>query len=121
MMEDEPGNPEDSSPTRIIEGVLSDLELDGLELVVASPEDGEKKEEINNIVVEEVPQADGHEENEQEFFNGDHEEGEEIDKAQPSTPPTIIASLSGPLLEAKFFSFIAPISSSSHHYAHFYL
>lgn len=81
MMEEESGTPEDSLATQIIEGVLGDLQREGLELIVAFLKAGEEEEEINNITIEEVPQDGGQEESEQEVVEGKHDEGEEIDKA----------------------------------------
>lgn len=93
MTEQETGTPEDSSRTNN-SGGLGDLELEGLDLAVASPEAGaEEEDKINNTTTEEFPIDGGHEESEQEAIKWDYEEGEKIYEAQPSTALTLIACL----------------------------
>lgn len=81
MTEQETGTPEDSSRTNN-SGGLGDLELEGLDLAVASPEAGaEEEDKINNTTTEEFPVDGGHEESEQEAVKWDYEEGEKIYEA----------------------------------------
>lgn len=60
MMEEERSTLEDLSATQIIEGVLGDLESEGLKLIITPPKVIED-EEVNKIAAEEVPQDGGHE------------------------------------------------------------
>lgn len=54
MMAEEPGIPEESSPTQIIEDVLCELESEGSNLAVASPEAG-KEPGTSDVTTGEVP------------------------------------------------------------------
>lgn len=99
MIEEELGSPEASSLIKILVDGLGELESEGLDLAVTSPETmKEEEDKINNTATEEVRQDGGHEESEQVTDEWDYKEGEEIDEAQPSTTLTTRASLSKPCL-----------------------
>lgn len=123
MEEEEADSHEDSPVTQIIEYVLGNLEQEGLKPIITPLEVGKEEEDelISDATTIEVPRDRGREESEQEVVEGDHEEGEEIEEAQPSRPPTIARPPSLVLKVGHFSpSPVAPISSSSRHYAHFH-
>lgn len=96
-----------------MEGVLGDLELEGVEIIDTPCED---EEETNNLDIKEVLQNGGHEKH---VENVVEEEDEEMDEVQQFTPRIIEACLSAPTFETGQNSSLASTSASSCHYTHF--